>query len=121
MNEIALSTDLNVITAEINSYKQVAGNAIFEIGRRLKYVKENDLAHGQYLKWLESVDRQGFIEQEHTIPSTGESKNVDEMTVRELREIKKALREAQQNKQQIEQDNIRLHNYSQKNVINNHK
>lgn len=50
-----LSADINVITAEINAYQRVAGEAIFEIGRRLKHVKENDLAHGEFGKWLDEV------------------------------------------------------------------
>lgn len=55
MNEIALSSDINVLTAEINSYKQIAGQSIWEIGRRLNYVKEHDLAHGEFIDWIQSL------------------------------------------------------------------
>ncbi|GAC44279.1 DUF3102 domain-containing protein [Paenibacillus popilliae] len=51
-----LSTDIHVITAEINAYKQIAGEAILEIGRRLKHVKENELIHGQYGNLLEAIE-----------------------------------------------------------------
>ena len=137
-----LSQDINVITAEINAYQRVAGEAIFEIGRRLKHVKENDLTHGEWSKWCENdigMKRQQadmFIKvadefegqfdktfchlglsalyqiallpsdqrsQPHTIPSTGETKTVDEMTVRELREVKKALKAEQEARKLAEQ------------------
>ena len=126
MNE--LSTDLNVITAEINSFKQIAGQSIWEIGRRLNYVKEHDLAHGQFIEWINSIgfdrteayrfmkvanelpnvdtwqhlgNRALFLiatlpeeerQKEHTT-SKGETKTVNEMTVRELQELKKQLKE----------------------------
>ncbi|WP_435373520.1 DUF3102 domain-containing protein [Staphylococcus nepalensis] len=56
MNELQLSDDLTTIETEIKSYQNIAGQSIFEIGRRLKHVKENDLAHGDFGKWLETVN-----------------------------------------------------------------
>ncbi|WP_278925318.1 DUF3102 domain-containing protein [Staphylococcus auricularis] len=56
MNQIELSDDLTTIETEIKSYQNIAGQSIFEIGRRLKHVKDNDLAHGEFGKWLEKVD-----------------------------------------------------------------
>lgn len=55
-NDIQLSNNIETITAEINTYQRIAGEAIFEIGRRLKHVKDNDLVHGEFGKWLETVN-----------------------------------------------------------------
>ena len=54
MNEIALSDDLNQIELEIKHHKNIVGQSIWEIGRRLNHVKENDLAHGQFMNWIEN-------------------------------------------------------------------
>lgn len=127
MNEIQLSKDINILTAEINSYKQIAGQSIWEIGRRLNYVKENDLTHGEFITWVNSLgmdrteafrfmkvanelpnvdtwqhlgNRALYLvatlpEEERTQPhetAKGETKTPDEMTVRELQELKKQLK-----------------------------
>lgn len=55
MNEIALSNNLSQIELEIRHHQKLAGESIWEIGRRLKYVKENDLTHGQFREWHESI------------------------------------------------------------------
>ena len=54
MNELQLSNDLTTIETEIKSYQNIAGQSIFEIGRRLKHVKENDLVHGEFINWVEN-------------------------------------------------------------------
>ncbi|RIL71331.1 DUF3102 domain-containing protein [Staphylococcus devriesei] len=137
MNELQLSNDLTTIETEIKSYQNIAGQSIFEIGRRLKHVKENDLAHGEFGKWLEKVNlnksqASKFITivenhqeeistskksmnilyeiatlpepertKEHTT-SSGETKTPDEMTVRELRELKKQLKQRDEQNAQLQ-------------------
>lgn len=100
-------------------------------------MKENDLAHGEFGKWLENIklDRtqaHRFIkvfeeikdvgtyqhlglralseiaslpESERTIEHTtsnGDTKTTDEMTVKELRELKKQIKQEQEEKSQLE-------------------
>lgn len=137
MDELQLSNDLTTIETEIKSYQNIAGQSIFEIGRRLKHVKENDLAHGEFGKWLENLNldwntANRFMKvsselpnsdtyhnlgsnalylittlpepertKEHTT-SNGETKTPDEMTVRELRELKKQLKQRDEQNAQLQ-------------------
>lgn len=138
MNEVQLSNDLTTIETEIKSYQNIAGQSIFEIGRRLKHVKENDLAHGEFGKWLSKINMsrstaRRFIkvanspelnspsmanlgtsilyeiatlpeeerEKEH-LTSSGEKKTPDEMTQRELRELKKQLKQRDEQNAQLQ-------------------
>lgn len=128
MNEMKLSSNLQQIELEIDHHKKIAGQSVWEIGRRLNHVKENNLAHGSFMEW---VSNQGIEqtaanrmmkvaselpnsatlhnlgttalyliaslpeeerEKEH-VTSSGEVKTVDEMTVRELKRLKKEAEE----------------------------
>ena len=55
MNEIALSNNLSQIELEISHHKQIAGQSIWEIGRRLNHVKEHDLVHGEFMDWYTNL------------------------------------------------------------------
>lgn len=140
MNELELSTDIKQLELEIKHHKNIAGQSIWEIGRRLNHVRENDLTHGEFMPWLESIQIEHtsakrmmkvarelpksatlhhlgesalYIiaslpeeerEKEH-VTSKGETKTPDEMTVRELQELKKQLSRAEIQLKISEQDN----------------
>ena len=56
MNEITLSNNLSQIELEISHHKQIAGQSIWEIGRRLNHVKEHNLVHGEFMEWLNKIN-----------------------------------------------------------------
>lgn len=147
MDEIALSDNLKQIEFEIDYHKQVAGQSIWEIGRRLNHVKVNDLAHGQFMEWYQSIGlNKNFVsraitiaeefsnfpslgnisdtalyliatlpeeerEKEH-VTSDGQAKKVDEMTTRELEELKRQLK---QKETQIALKEKRIQSLTEKN------
>ena len=138
-----LSKNLTTITTEIKSYENMAGQSIFEIGRRLNWVKEHDLAHGEFGSWLETIrlnqrQAQRFMKIAASLPNTttwshlgtrvlyeiatlpepdrnkefttrsGEIKKPDEMTVRELRDLKKQLKSKEEALSNSQQENESL-------------
>ncbi len=81
MQEITLSDNLAQIELEINHHKQIAGQSIWEIGRRLKHVKENNLTHGEFGKWVEGLgiaktEASRFIKIADEIPNLGTYTNL---------------------------------------------
>lgn len=127
MNEITLSNDLDQIELEINHHKNIAGQSIWEIGRRLNHVKENDLAHGQFMEWLENIGIEhtsakrmmktakeipdsatlhhlgetalyliATLPEERKQEELSKAESGDPSTVRELRELKKQLKQEQE-------------------------
>ena len=55
MNEIQLSNDLNIITNEILQYGSTINISYWEVGRRLRHVKENNLTHGNFMEYLKKI------------------------------------------------------------------
>lgn len=145
MNEVALSDNLTTLTTEIKTYQNVAGSAIFEIGRRLAYVKEHDLAHGEFDKFLKTVgmeqrEAQRFMKVARELPNTttwshlsnralyliasipeeerdkpqelsnGAVKKPQDMTVRELQETRKKLKQREKEVSNLFKENEALKN-----------
>lgn len=126
-----LSNDLDFITFQIKNYENTFGRSAFEIGRRIKWVKDHDLAHGQFENWLRSIKvSPGYARKLMTISDrlanrstsndlgveamyliatlppeeqnkpqqlpSGETKKPADMTVRELREAHRIIKQREQ-------------------------
>lgn len=126
-----LSNDLDFITFQIKNYENAFGRSAFEIGRRIKWVKDHDLAHGQFENWLRSIKvSPGYARKLMTISdrlanrstsndlgveamyliatlppeeqnepqqlSSGKVKKPADMTVRELREAHRIIKQREQ-------------------------
>ncbi|MCI2760839.1 DUF3102 domain-containing protein [Staphylococcus lugdunensis] len=101
MNDLQLSNDLTVIETEIKSYQNIAGQSIFEIGRRLKHVKENDLSHGEFGEWLEKVNlnksqASKFIKVSEEFSEISPGKNLGLTVMYELATLPNDIREEPQ-------------------------
>ena len=130
MNEITLSNNLSQIELEISHHKQIAGQSIWEIGRRLNHVKENDLtkmnierteAH-RMMKVAEELPNVATLQHLgttalHLIATLPEEEKQEQIqriedgdtpTVRELQEVKKKLKLSQQANELLKGENEAL-------------
>lgn len=138
MNELTLSDNLAQIELEINHHKQIAGQSIWEIGRRLNHVKEHDLTHGEFGNWLKKINmshdqankmmriskelnsestRNIGIETLYLIATLPDDEkqtqldrieNGDNPTVRELQEVKRQLKLSQADNERLKVQNENL-------------
>ncbi|KDP63082.1 hypothetical protein, partial [Staphylococcus epidermidis] len=103
MNELQLSNNLPQIEFEISHYQRQGAEAIFEIGRRLKHVKENNLQYGTFGKWLDEIgiDRT-FAKRSMKISSelNIDSAHVHQLGIRALTQIVSLPEETREEKQQ---------------------
>lgn len=74
MNEIALSENLEILTDEILSFGQHVNKSYWEIGRRLSYIKEKKLNHGEFLNYLEMIKIQR--DEAYKLMSIGKMSNI---------------------------------------------
>lgn len=138
MQEIALSNNLEVLTDEILAFGQHVNKSYWEIGRRLNHIKEYDLAHGQFLSYLEKIKIQrdeayklmqiaklpNVATLQHlpktnlfliaTLPDDQKQEQIerieqgDSPTVRELQEVRRQLNLSKADNEELRQKNERL-------------
>ena len=131
MQELALSNNLEILTDEILSFGQHINKSYWEIGRRLNYIKENDLVHGQFLNYLEKIkiqrDEAYKLMQIATLPNVATLQHLpktslfliatlpeeekqaqlekveqgDNPTVRELKDLKRKLKESEERNKRL--------------------
>lgn len=68
MNELTLSDNLAQIELDLRQENEQIGKSIWKIGCMLKHVKENDLAHGQFMDWYQNIGyNKNFVSKAITI------------------------------------------------------